>query len=84
MGERLSRRAPEAIRSLKRSVYEGGSLPLAQGLATERKWFMIASATDSSQEKMAAMTEQVETEGESPWASAEGLLPWQDGTAAGD
>lgn len=82
MGERLSRRAPEAIRSLKRAVYEGGSLPLSQGLAVERKWFMVASATDSSQEKMAAMTRQVEAEGESPWATAEGLLPWQDGTAA--
>jgi enoyl-CoA hydratase len=81
IGERLSRRAPEAIRSLKRAVYEGASLPLAQGLAVERKWFMVASATDSSQEKMAAMTRQVEAEGKSPWATAEALLPWQDGTA---
>jgi enoyl-CoA hydratase/carnithine racemase len=82
MGERLAQRSPEAIRSLKRAVYEGGSLPLAQGLGVERKWFMVASATDSSQEKMAAMSRQVEAEGESPWATAEGLLPWQDGTAA--
>jgi enoyl-CoA hydratase/carnithine racemase len=82
MGERLARHSPEAIRSLKRAVYEGASLPLAQGLAVERKWFMVASATDSSQEKMAAMTKQVETDGKSPWATAEGLLPWQDGTAA--
>jgi len=84
MGERLARRAPEAIRSLKRAVYEGGSRPLAQGLGVERKWFMVASATDSSQEKMAAMTKQVEAEGRSPWATAEGLGPWQDGTAAED
>jgi enoyl-CoA hydratase len=82
MGERLSRRSPEAIRSLKRAVYEGASLPLAKGLAVERKWFMVASATDSSQEKMALMSEQVESEGRSPWASAEGLLPWQNGTAS--
>jgi enoyl-CoA hydratase len=81
MGQRLATRSPEAIRSLKRAVYEGGSLPLARGLAVERKWFMVASATDSSQEKMAAMTRQVETDGASPWATAEGLLPWQDGTA---
>lgn len=81
MGERLARRSPEAIRSLKRAVYEGASLPLAQGLRVERKWFMVASATGSSQEKMAAMNRQVEAEGESPWATAEGLLPWQDGTA---
>jgi enoyl-CoA hydratase len=84
MGERLARRAPEAIRSLKRSVYEGGSRPLAQGLGVERKWFMVASATDSSQEKMVAMTKQVEAEGRSPWVTAEGLGPWQDGTATED
>jgi enoyl-CoA hydratase len=81
MGERLAHRSPEAIRSLKRAVYEGASLPLAQGLGVERKWFMVASATDSSQEKMAAMSAQVAADGESPWANAEGLAPWQDGTA---
>jgi hypothetical protein len=43
---------------------------------------MVASATDSSQEKMAAMTRQVESEGASPWATAEGLSPWQEGSAA--
>jgi enoyl-CoA hydratase len=82
MGERLAARSPEAIRSLKRAVYEGGSLPLAGGLALERKWFMVASATESSQEKMAAMARQVEAEGASPWTTPEGLLPWQEGTAA--
>jgi enoyl-CoA hydratase len=81
MGERLARRSPESIRSLKRAVYEGASLPLAQGLGVERKWFMVASATESSQEKMAAMATQVEADGKSPWATAEGLLPWQDGTS---
>jgi enoyl-CoA hydratase/carnithine racemase len=81
MGERLARRSPQAVRSLKRAIYEGGSQPLAQGLAIERKWFMVASAADSSQEKMEAMVKQVEEEGKSPWATAEGLRPWQDGTA---
>ncbi len=81
MGQRLATRSPEAIRSLKHAVYEGASLPLARGLAVERKWFMVASATDSSQEKMAAMTRQVETEEASPWATAAGLAPWQEGSA---
>jgi enoyl-CoA hydratase len=81
-GKRLSKRSPEAIRSLKRAVYDGASQPLAQGLGVERKWFMVSSATDSSQEKMAAMSGQVEAEGRSPWATPDGLLPWQDGTAA--
>jgi enoyl-CoA hydratase len=81
MGERLARRSPESIRSLKRAVYEGASLPLAEGLGVERKWFMVSSATESSQEKMAAMASQVESDGKSPWATAEDLAPWQDGTA---
>ncbi|MDX6606398.1 MAG: hypothetical protein QOD14_938 [Solirubrobacterales bacterium] len=81
IGQRLATRSPEAIRSLKRAVYEGGSMPLSRGLAVERKWFMVASASDSSQEKMVAMVAQLERDGTSPWASAEGLLPWQDGTA---
>jgi enoyl-CoA hydratase len=79
--ERLARRSPEAIRSLKRAVYEGGSKGLARGLAEERKWFMVSSATDASKRKMAAMARQVEAEG-SPWTTSEGLLPWQQGTAA--
>jgi enoyl-CoA hydratase/carnithine racemase len=81
VGERLARRSPEAIRSLKRAVYEGGSGPLHRGLAVERKWFTVSSATESSKEKMAAMTRQVTVDGRSPWATAESLEPWQDGTA---
>ena len=82
LGERLAHRSPEAIRSLKRAVYEGGSLPLHRGLGEERKWFMVSSATESSKEKMAAMSRQVEADGRSPWATAESLAPWQDGSAA--
>ena len=81
MGERLARRSPEAIRSLKRAVYEGGGLPLHRGLAVERKWFMVSSATESSKEKMAAMSRQVEVDGRSPWITGETLEPWQEGTA---
>jgi enoyl-CoA hydratase len=79
MGERFARRSPEAIRSLKRAVYEGGSRPLHRGLAVERKWFMVSSATESSKQKMAAMRRQVEVDGASPWATAESLGPWQEG-----
>jgi enoyl-CoA hydratase len=83
-GERLATRSREAIRSLKRAVYEGASTDLARGLGVERKWFMVASATGSSQEKMEEMARQVEAEGVSPWATAEGLQPWQDGSAAAE
>ena len=83
-GERLARRAPEAIRALKQAVYEGASRPLARGLAVERKWFMFSSATDASKEKMAAMARQVEADGASPWIKPETLAPWQQGTAGGE
>jgi enoyl-CoA hydratase len=83
-GERLARRAPEAIKALKHAVYEGATRPLATGLGVERKWFMFASATDSSKRKMEAMAKQVDAEGGSPWATAEGLHPWQEGTAVGE
>jgi enoyl-CoA hydratase len=83
IGERLARRSPEAIRSLKRAVYEGASRPLHRGLGVERKWFMVASATESSKEKMAAMSRQVEIDGASPWVTAESLEPWQEGAAMG-
>jgi enoyl-CoA hydratase len=83
IGERLARRSPEAIRSLKRAVYEGGSRPLHRGLGVERKWFMVSSATESSKEKMAAMSRQVEVDGASPWVTAESLEPWQEGSAVG-
>jgi len=81
VGERLARRSPEAIRSLKRAVYEGGSRPLHRGLAEERKWFMVSSATDSAKEKMAAMSRQVEADGRSPWITSIALEPWQEGRA---
>src|SRR5436190_3507334 len=83
MGQRLARRSPEAIRSLKRAVYEGTSRPLHRGLAVERKWFMVSSATESSKEKMAAMDRQVEVDGRSPWVTSALLEPWQEGTAVG-
>src|SRR3954451_3639697 len=44
IGERLARRSPEAIRSLKRAVYEGGSLPLVAGAAGAGERVFGASA----------------------------------------
>ena len=82
LGQQLARRSPEAIRSLKRAVYEGSAEPLAKGLGVERKWFMVSSATESSQSKMAAMAAQVKSDGASPWADADALRPGQEGTAA--
>ncbi len=80
-GERMGRRSPAAVKALKNAVYEGSSKPLEHGLAEERKWFLTASSLDQSLEAMEVMAEQIEREGASPWASAEKIRPWQDGTA---
>jgi enoyl-CoA hydratase/carnithine racemase len=81
-GERLARRSPQAIRGLKRSVYEGGAEPLERGLAIERKWFMAEAGLDQSLREMAAYTKEVESRGGAPWADPEAIRPWQQGTAA--
>ena len=42
---RLARRSPEAVRALKRSVYEGSAGGLETGMATERKLFLWAGGS---------------------------------------
>jgi enoyl-CoA hydratase/carnithine racemase len=80
-GGRLARRSPQAIRGLKRSVYEGGARPLEQGLAIERKWFMAEAGLDQSLREMAAYVEEVETLNGAPWADSEAMARWQEGKA---
>jgi enoyl-CoA hydratase/carnithine racemase len=80
-GERLARRPSEAVRGLKRSVYEGGSESLERGLAAERKWFMSEAGREQSVEAMKAFVAEVERRGGSPWVDRDGLRPWQEGTA---
>jgi enoyl-CoA hydratase/carnithine racemase len=76
---RLARRSPEAIRALKRAVYEGSFGTLERGLATERKLFLWAGASRHARSGMAAFTAQIAQDGDSPWAAAEKLRPWQEG-----
>ena len=80
--ERLARRPAAAIRGLKRSVYEGSAGSLEQGLAAERKWFMSEAGLEQSLREMEAFVAEVERRGGSPWATEEGLRPWQEGTAS--
>jgi enoyl-CoA hydratase len=77
---RMARRAPIAIRGLKRAVYEGGSSRLERGLATERKWFLAEGGRPGSRRAMAAYTRQVASG--APWTNNEAIRAWQDGTAA--
>jgi enoyl-CoA hydratase len=72
---RLARRSPEAVAALKRSVHEG----LEQGLATERSVFLWAGGARPARRGMRAFVDWIASEGESPWADAEMLRPWQRG-----
>jgi enoyl-CoA hydratase len=76
---RLARRSPEAVRTLKRCVYEGGAGDLEEGLATERKLFLWAGGSRPARRGMRAFTDRIAADGGSPWADAEKLRPWQDG-----
>jgi len=81
-GERLGRRAPEAIRGLKRSVYEGAAGTLESGLAAERKWFMSEAGLEQSLAAMEIYVSEVE-QGVTPWADPEARQRWQEGTVGG-
>jgi enoyl-CoA hydratase len=78
---RLGRRSPNAIRALKRSVYEGSASGLERGLATERKLFLWAGGSRPARRGMRAFIERIHADGASPWADADRLRPWQDGDA---
>jgi len=81
-GERLARRSPEAIRGLKRSVYEGAAGTLESGLAAERKWFMSEAGLEQSLAAMEAYVREVDA-GAAPWADPEARRRWQEGLGAG-
>jgi enoyl-CoA hydratase len=76
---RLARRSPEAVRALKRSVYEGSAGGLETGMATERKLFLWAGGSKPARRGMRAFADSIAREGGSPWADAEKLRPWQRG-----
>jgi len=78
---RLARRAPESIEGLKRDVLEGSRLPLPDGLALERKWFLSTASRPGARRAMRAYVDEVATTGTPPFADSERLRPWHDGTA---
>jgi enoyl-CoA hydratase len=76
---RLARRSPQAVRALKRSVYEGSAAGLESGLAMERKLFLWAGGSKPARRGMRAFCDRIATDGSSPWADPERLRPWQRG-----
>jgi enoyl-CoA hydratase len=73
LAARLGRRPKGAIAAVKRSVYEGGSLPLADGLRLERAQFMAAIGAAEADSAMAAYVDATERTGELPLYDREAL-----------
>jgi enoyl-CoA hydratase len=76
---RLTRRSPQSVRALKRSVYEGSADGFEKGLARERELFLWAGGARPARRGMRSFTESIRRDGASPWADAEKLAPWQRG-----
>jgi enoyl-CoA hydratase len=66
LGERLGSRPKGAVGAAKRAVYEGGSLPLADGLRLERAEFLAALGTRDAEDAMATYLAELERTGELP------------------
>jgi len=58
LAARIARQAPLAVRFIKRCVWEGLQMPLAQGLALERQAFAQLLATRDGQEGVRAFLER--------------------------
>jgi enoyl-CoA hydratase len=72
-GERLGARPKAAVAACKRAVYEGGSLPLADGLREERAEFTSMLGSRDSEDAMAAYQEGLERTNELPGYDRETL-----------
>ena len=66
LAERLGSREKAAIGACKRAVYDGGSLPLADGLRLERAEFLAGLGSPEAQTAMTAYLEALERTGELP------------------
>jgi enoyl-CoA hydratase len=66
LAERLGSRPKAAVAAAKRCVYEGGSMPLADGLRMERAEFLAMLGTSDSVEAMTDYVEELERTGELP------------------
>ncbi|MGH2963286.1 MAG: enoyl-CoA hydratase/isomerase family protein [Solirubrobacterales bacterium] len=76
---RVARRAPLSVAGAKRAVREGSRMPLPDGLAVERKWFLAGASTPASHRAMRAYVDAIERDG-APWADEEARRPWREGT----
>jgi enoyl-CoA hydratase/carnithine racemase len=63
---RLGKRPKAGVAASKRAVYEGGSLPLADGLRLECSEFVATLGTPAAEDAMAAYQRGLERTGELP------------------
>jgi enoyl-CoA hydratase len=66
LAARLGARPKPAVAACKRAVYEGGALPLADGLRVERAEFMATLGTPDAEDAMAAYQDGLKRTGELP------------------
>jgi enoyl-CoA hydratase/carnithine racemase len=66
LAARLGRRPKAGVGAAKRAVYEGGSLPLADGLRVERSEFLATLATPDAVDAMQAYVDELARTGELP------------------
>jgi enoyl-CoA hydratase len=70
-GRRLGARPKAAIAAAKRAIYEGGSLPLTDGLRLEASQFMATITAPAAIRAMEAYVDQIERTGELPFYDPE-------------
>jgi enoyl-CoA hydratase/carnithine racemase len=73
LAQRLGSRTKAAVGACKRAVYEGGSLPLADGLRLERAEFLAALVSPDAQAAMGAYVAELERTGDLPGYDREAI-----------
>ncbi|KXD19663.1 enoyl-CoA hydratase/isomerase family protein [Pseudomonas aeruginosa] len=61
LAQRLSRRSPQAVRLVKRSIYQAASRDWTEGMASEKAGFLSAASQDNTRRAMREYIERVRT-----------------------
>lgn len=78
---RLATRAPISVAAAKRALYEGASMPLAEGLAVERNWFLAAVSRAPARKALRRYVDQARGREHAPWEDAAAREDWREGRA---
>ena len=78
---RLARRSPFSVAAVKRAIQEGSRLPLADGLALERKWFMAALSRPAARRALQQYVDELARTGRGAWEDEQTFAAWREGTA---